>query len=205
MFEPFPYANSDHADAPAATAAPAAAPAATAADQPAAESTKPFAYLEQNKPEPKGAPADAVPENIRALREQDSDRRMFGAQKAFADVIPIGNDWPEENKQAAAEWREILQDASLGTNEAKELVGIATSQREVPSAEVKAGWEASARAELQRVYGRDAEAVLADAMRLVQRDPRVAQFLEQTGLGSHPAYVMHAARIARQEKAKGRL
>jgi hypothetical protein len=61
---------------------------------------------------------------------------------------------------------------------------------------------------LQRLrdrFGSDAEQAAADARRLVARDPRFAEWIEETGLGNHPDVVLMIAERARSERGRGRL
>ncbi|MBI2749754.1 MAG: hypothetical protein HYX43_10565 [Burkholderiales bacterium] len=187
------YAASEHSDQ-----------AAPVEQQPAqaAEPAKPA----QQTGEPQAAQTDeSVPANIKELREKDDARRMFGAQSTYKETIPIGESWPEQNKAAAREWREVLADTEISPADARELVGVVQGLKELPSAETKVEWEKAAHDELQRTYGADADQALADAQALVARDPRVQAFLYESKLGSHPDFVRHIVRLARQQRARGRL
>jgi hypothetical protein len=69
-----------------------------------------------------------------------------------------------------------------------------------------ASMEAEARARLVREHGAEgAEKALEAARALVSRDQRVAQILNQTRTGSHPAVVARLAREAMKQRAAGKL
>jgi hypothetical protein len=193
--EPFSYPASNHSDQ--------AAPAEQKPAYEPAKSAEPLAYSEMNKEQP--TTTLPVPDNIKELREKDDARGMFGAQSTYKETIPIDESWPEENKAAAREWLEIFADTEISPVDARELVGVVQGLSELPTDEVRAGWEKTATEDLRRAYGADAQQALADARAFVARDSRLANFLHQTGLGSHPAFVRHAVCLARQQRARGRL
>lgn len=200
----FSYPNSDHAAEPASQVVDPQAAATVAQPTPAPKS---FSYAETNKPELQGWPAEELPDGVRTLRDADAARRLHSPQKLYADVIPADDAWPPENKAAAAEWREVLADGEIPPNEARELIGVFQGLNELPSDDKVAAWGTEAMGELRRVYGNEREATeaLALAKAMVARDPRVQQFLNASGLGNHPTFVLHAARIARSQRGSGRL
>jgi hypothetical protein len=160
-----------------------------------------LSYGKTDQPAPKGAPSDQLPPAVRELREQDDARKMFSAQVTYKDAIKAADGASEQDKAAAAEWREIAADSGLSVEETRELVSVFEGMTQPPTAEVKAQWEAEAISELVREFGKEgAVDALTDAMRLVARDPRVRDFLDSTGLGSHPAYVKRLVQAARSNR-----
>lgn len=71
--------------------------------------------------------------------------------------------------------------------------------------DVRAEMRAGAVAEVQRRYGPDAARKLADAQKLVNRDPRLATILSKTGLGDSPKVVVRLVEIAASQRAAGKL
>lgn len=183
------YENSSHQ----------AEPASIANDAAQQDQARSFAYPtmhEQQNP-PKGA--EQVPEAVRKLREADSDRRMFSPQKSYAQALPIDPEWPTKVQATIAELREVAADLGLSDVEARALGELL--QREPASDEERA----ASRAELQRRYGPGADEELAEAQKLVARDPRFREFMDAAGWEAHPRLVMIFADKARAERARGRL
>src|SRR5688500_16197461 len=114
----FSYPNSDHRAEPAIEA-----PTQPEGDAPDTQQEQPktFAYPNTNRPLPQGAPTDSLPDAVRELREQDEARKVFSPQLTYKEAIHAQDDWPEENKAAAAEFREIAADVGLSVDEAGEL------------------------------------------------------------------------------------
>jgi hypothetical protein len=166
------------------------------------------AFFSEGNPskEEHGSTVIEVPEEVRALREADSARAMFSPQKTYADAIKSGPDWPAENQAAAAEWREVAADFELSTDQTRELAELVYGMQELPSEQTRGEWWADAQRELRRAYGEQgAQEALADAQRLIERDPRVACFLRETGLNAHPRVVMLVAEKARSARTRGKL
>lgn len=99
----FVYENSDHDDTPVQSPRPGHAPRApqrsgdfayanTDHSPPAVNSLPPavdadtFTYDRTDVEPPKGTPDSVVPAEIRALRENDEDRRMYSAQTTYREV-----------------------------------------------------------------------------------------------------------------------
>lgn len=196
----FTYANSHHVDstppAEAATPAPAAPPA------PPSEPTT-LSYPAMQKPAEK--PAADVPAEIRELRQ--SDRPFYSPQKVYAQAIPDHPDDTPELQAVRVEGREIMSDLGMSDGEARDVVSILSTElaNGTPSAETRAAWAQQASSDLQRMYGKDAHARLAEAQALVARDPRVFRILHETGLGDHPKVIALMVDRARSERARGRL
>jgi hypothetical protein len=75
-----------------------------------------------------------------------------------------------------------------------------------PDAETEGKWANESWSALVRQHGqKEANALLADAQKLVARDPRVKALLEITRLGSPSKIVAKLVALARSEKGRGRL
>jgi hypothetical protein len=66
-------------------------------------------------------------------------------------------------------------------------------------------WREQSTKWIKDMYGHDAGRVLADARALVQRDPRLARMLRETGMSEHPAYVKQLCQAGRRARGAGRL
>ena len=183
------------------------------------EDDDPFAniYPSMAQPKAEAQPAEAaplvdVPAEIQAMREQaraeDPAMRMYPPEKQLVaipetmfDTVPEMS--VEQRAATVAELRRISADLGFGNNDLRE---INTHLREVEASPLDVGQaRAEASKQLARVFGKDADQALADARKLVMRDKRVARFLEDTGLGDHPAIVLKIAKQARSLRQKGKL
>ncbi len=159
-----------------------------------------------DKPE---LPPEELPPEVRALREAEPGRLVYddrtqykaaGIDKALADLDIEGQAAEAEHRT----WAGVFADLALNADDARHVVSLATMDE--PTPEEAAAWPGAAKAALQGEYGPDGwEQALADARRLVGRDPRLKDFLNRTGLGDHPDVVRIAARQARAAIASGKL
>jgi hypothetical protein len=137
----------------------------------------------------KNAPAD-----VQAARAADQARQMYSPQRFFADALPdaaiAGLD------HAAA--REVLGDLQAAPEDAAQLVALVNNDEDDG-----ATWQAQS-AQFIKDNGLT-ESQLNDARRLVARDPRVKEFLDNTGLGNHPKVVARVVELARAAKLRGQL
>ncbi|MCQ4325765.1 hypothetical protein CXK94_08370 [Stutzerimonas stutzeri] len=174
-----------------------------------------FPSMAEAKSEAKTAPAAPlveVPADIQAMREQaraeDPALRMYPPEKQITaisenafDSVP---DMPQEQRVAVAhELRRMTADLGFGNNDVSELNNRIRQIEANPLDVGQARAEASKL--LVREFGKDADRALADARKLVMRDPRVAQIIEQTGLGDDPQTILKFAKQARSLRQKGKL
>src|SRR5688572_9381419 len=99
----------------------------------------------------------------------------------------------------------MLADYSLIDSEAREIGGLIDRYEQTPASDETSGkWAQEAWATLIRTHGSAdaASAALADAQKLIKRDPRVAAILNATRLGNHPRIVLKAVALAKSEKGK---
>ena len=159
---------------------------------------------------PSMRPVELPPEElsleVQALRDLEPARKMFSDTSVYGAALEaVTHDLePEAKAVALREWSGILADHEIPSVEAKSLVGLAAGHA-FPTEDQSVRWETTATDSLKREFGDGAAAALADARLLVSRDPRLAKFLDETGLGDHPELVLKAARIAREQIASGKL
>lgn len=153
-----------------------------------------------------------TPDNVKALRSADVTRKLYSPQTTYAEVdfesaIASLPDLSDDVRAAAArEYREMVADLGATTSEAQQLLSHAEhAAKNPPSEEQASEWRTQATKQLVQTYGKEATKVLADAQRLVSRDPRIAKVLEVSRIGDRPETVMLFARLAQQERKKGRL
>jgi hypothetical protein len=156
---------------------------------------------------------DGVSEELRAYREQrrqetpfydpTKDFRDSGLEESANAAGLVG----KERDATINEQKRILSDFQFTTGEAKEVVSLVDRYAVAPPDEATAAaWASESWDALVRQHGqREANAMLADAQKLVARDPRVKLILEKTGLGNHPKLVQKLVSLARSEKGRGRL
>ena len=192
------YPNSNHA--PAQPAAPQPSP------QQQQESERAAAMFETMRPTE--APAEDLPEAVEEHRASDEARRMYPDDSLyFTDELKPHDDSPEQAAEVLA-WKGIARDVGASSQQVTELRDVLGKElaNGLPSEEVRAQWANDASEQLRRQYGEQgAQEALADANKLIARDPRLAAWLEKSGLGNHPAYVKAAVELARQQRAQGKL
>lgn len=165
--------------------------------------------------DPKAAETDkatGLPKSIAELRQSDGiERRMYSAQKTYERVDTESlfdpNADPESVAAAGAELREIFSDHGATQDDATAIRTLALAHP-IGSVthEQHAAWQDQAQRALIAELGPNvAPAALRDAQRLAQRDPRVVQLLNRTGLGSHPQVVKLFVKLAQEQKSRGRL
>lgn len=148
------------------------------------------------------------PAEIEQWRNEDPARRTYSNNVEFAELVPDnafdGADAPTETRQSAVkEFRAMLADTGLSPVEARQLLNRSSAVKAEGKTDEQLRKET--RLALQRRYGADADAVLADARQLVRRDPRFEKFVGRKGIGNDPETVLLLAGAARSLRAKGRL
>lgn len=136
-----------------------------------------------------------VPENIRALRDADSSRKLYDGSDAAAIVPPelveMGAD--------AAEWSRVMTDMG-GTREDLATVSrLINAQLTAPvDMQTHKAWfdESQRYLSIENVSKED----LAAAKALYRRDERVYRQLEHLGLGNHPTVVKRFVELARSTR-----
>ncbi|PUE41426.1 hypothetical protein [Limnohabitans sp. Bal53] len=149
-----------------------------------------------------------VPDAVQELRDQDNKRGMY--QNAFTEVLPdqmLGDsDLPEPTQKAmVAELREMATDVAASPADVDLIRTIGNELQAPPSQAKLTEWSDQTADLLNSTFGGTASMALADARKLVARDPRLGRILENNGLGSHPKVVLTLARLARQARLDGKL
>ncbi len=140
-------------------------------------------------------PTVDVPEAIQKLRGEDSAGQMFDVgtngdvDQLLVEVVP---EQPAEvRKVVSLEYARMARDVGLSGNDMTEFTTLAKQLHAKPADENQVKeWGGYISERLATQYGHDAERVMADAIKLATRDPRVAHLLDVTGLGSHPQVVL---------------
>lgn len=159
------------------------------------------------KPEP--LKVDGIPAHIAELRN-DPLRKLYSGDSTYG-TQPIIDDAmaevPEEVRLAVeSEVREMGMDVGASPVEFQQSVQLATTlYKNPPTAEQVGEWRQTALAQLKASYGDGWKGALADAQKLVQRDPRLAALLDRNGLGDHPQMVERLVNLARAQKLRGKL
>lgn len=100
-----------------------------------------------------------------------------------------------------AETARVAADLGATRDDLQQLAMLAGQHREVDDSTF-ASWEAESRGLIGTEFSaRDLEL----AKQLVARDPAVFEYLDASGLGSHPAVVRRFVRLARDARARGEL
>jgi hypothetical protein len=153
---------------------------------------------------------------VAALRAADPARGMYRPEDQFGpnggalrDLALAVN--PTASADALQRQRvalgAVMTDIGMDRGDVSKLASFAAAYAaKPPTAEEKAAHERASIKTLREQYGDAAFAgVLADAKALVARDPRLREFMDKTGLGSHPWAISRLAELARTERGRGRL
>jgi hypothetical protein len=156
------------------------------------------------------APAELKKEDLPpALAELRNDplRRIYDAEKSYrgSGISTLFEGQATAPNEVRA-WSEVFADHDASHDEASTLVHLVrTVKASPPTDEVVTKWGQDAVAQLKAQYGDRAGGMLADARRLVAGDPRVADLLMESGLGSHGQVVSMFIEKAASLRAAGRL
>ncbi|MBW6496411.1 MAG: hypothetical protein K0B16_18015 [Burkholderiaceae bacterium] len=152
--------------------------------------------------------SESAPGTVQSWRDEHTpERRVYPTLAEFGTVVPDnmfdGADLPTEKRQAAVkELRGMLADTGLSPVEAGHLLSRSAIVREGGKTDDQQRREA--RAVLAKVFN-DPDAALADARKLIARDPRFAKFIARRGLGNDAEAILTIARAARSQRAAGKL
>lgn len=154
------------------------------------------------------APDLDIPDHIKEMRDADTGRKLYDPVKTFQVVIPDNalaelEIPPPLQKAVIHEWRHMAADLGMTSDDLLTFKDV-VARFEKPTPEMRANWHDEAVDALNREYGDGAKAALRDAMKLAQRDPRMAKMLDE-GMGDHPKIILQFARLARQARNAGRL
>lgn len=166
-------------------------------------STSPAAPLDLAKAE------DALYRNADDhVDEQTGLDKVYHAVQAeivSAGVERLGVDKAEAQASSQA-WAEVFRDADVNTTEASTLVQVAVSALANGVDDDTVGqWAIDAKNLIRTEFGATSALALKDARAYVAQHPKLAAYLDQTGLGNHPRVVLAAARKGRALRAAGKL
>ncbi|CAE6747126.1 hypothetical protein R69658_02540 [Paraburkholderia aspalathi] len=156
-------------------------------------------------------PKTEVPDNIKALREADAERRLYTAEKTYSGVqiesaMETTEGDPAIKAVVARETREIFADIGASTDDAQQIIDAASRFSAEPiTPERDASNANDAIDALNREFGNDAADALKAAQKMVLRDPRLARILDESRLGNDPLIVVKLAQLARSQRARGKL
>lgn len=145
--------------------------------------------------------AQPAPRHVAEARSADVARSLYPGATEFAYAVPDkafdGADMPQQARDAAVvELRQMFADTGMSPADAAQLMGRASAVRhDGKSADEQ---RREARSVLRGQFSdTDADAALADARALVNRDPRFKRFVELRGIGNDPESILILARAAR--------
>jgi hypothetical protein len=182
------------------------APAAPLAPQHSEQASRLYG-VPQAAQQPQGPQPDAQADRLYSdltdrLDAEGFDKVHASTQRQIVElgVDRLGMD-PAEARRSADEWGSTFAKYGLGSEESAHVVEVAAAVL-AGSVEPDPSWAPEARKLLSSEFGGNADRVLAEARKLVAADPKLAAFLDDTGLGNHPRIVALAARAA-WRKIKG--
>lgn len=206
------YKNSDHVVEPAQdTDAQPTRRTALGGGEPQAQ-PRPFYGNSQHDVKPAGEKAPAqqakpddgirVPDEVAKLRAErtslydpaDVYKSVLGEPGTLSAALPA-----EVGEPVVAEVANILADHELSVPEASEVLQVLKAP--APSDTELAQWQRDSERYLATISDADAAA----AVKLLDRDPRVAELLERTGAINNPRVVRLLVDKARALRSKGRL
>lgn len=206
------YNNSDHvtSESEAKADAQPTRRTALAGDTPQAQ-PRPFYGNSQHddaKPAGEKAPAQRakpdtvrVPDEVAKLRaENPSIHDPLGTYRGVLSPGTLSAALPPEvGEPVVAEVAQIFADHDLSVPEAQEVLQVLKAP--APSDAELAQWQRDTERYLATISDADAAA----AVKLLERDPRVAELLETTGAINNPKIVRMLVDKARALRSKGRL
>ncbi|MDH4466160.1 MAG: hypothetical protein QE290_19200 [Acidovorax sp.] len=159
----------------------------------ATPAAKPAAPAEQHVPEPSTKLFDA------RHAETPFSRAVQTASMERMGLLP------GDAVVAASEWNTTVQNLGLDDTTAVTLSEIALGVLDGGVAYTEAEGRVAAVAAVSQAFGSQAEHVLNLARVMVSKDPGLSRWLDETGLGSHPKYVIEACHRARALHLSGKL
>ncbi len=186
---------------------PAAKPAAKPADDGAIMAPADVLF---GSPDATPAKSDDAP-----VTDEDRAAALFSSSPIHGDAeraieraaLEDGSATPDAAREAAQSWRGTFDRHGLNSTESAQLADLAIAAHRQPADEqTRARWAEDAKAALLQDFGPENIALaLADAKKIIAKDPKLAAYLDQSGLGSHPTVVRLVAQKARAMRKAGRL
>lgn len=151
---------------------------------------------------------------VQALRD-DPARKMYRDESKFGPnggalrelalaTNPGGSRAELESQQRVT--AAVMTDIGMGRDDVSQLASFAAQFiAKPPTPEERAASQRTAFKDLRQTYGEGFDDAVRDAKLMVQRDPRLAVFLDKTALGDHPWVVARITELARAQRAAGKL
>ena len=165
-------------------------------------------------PEPKAPARDVAPTaEIAALRASEPARGLYSDAKQMGDapramalaVDPSAT--ASELEVVSASWASVATDLGFSRDDLTTLARFAAeNQAKPPTSDELRQHALTSVQELRQQYGDAAfDEALAGAKALAQRDPRLCEFLDKSGLASNPWVVSRMAELARTARNRATL
>ena len=165
-------------------------------------------------PEPKPAARDAAPTaEIASLRASEPARAMYAdagqmgdAPRAMALAVNPSASTADIEVMSAS-WASVATDLGMTRDDLSQLASFAAANKAKPPTTDELRQHAlTSVKELRQQYGDAAfDEALAGAKALAQRDPRLCEFLDKSGLASNPWVVARMAELARTARNRATL
>lgn len=148
-----------------------------------------------------GNSAPAAPEPTPQSRDEEMAEQLHGGRydnldyEQVLDMEGVGLDETLQ-KEKVAEFAETFTGLGLDTQDAQQGLNLAVQYTQNPADEATIdGWERESMEWLKSTYGDKATAVLEAGKVIIQRDPKLRDTLNNTGIGSHPDVVRRIAQM----------
>lgn len=158
-----------------------------------------------------------IPDHIAEMRKQNRSPEdlLYGDRaapeiaamfRADADEVALSGISADTLAAVQVEASRMVSDLGLSSEDVSAFTTLGRALRRAPpSDETITGWQTEAHKALTDSYCEGAGKALDAAKQLAQRDPRVMQILETTGLGNHPQVILAFAKSALDQRHRGRL
>lgn len=152
--------------------------------------------------------AGDTPPVLQAWRAEDTPRNLYkttGYESVIADDAFAGSTASSEARASAvSNLREAMRDTGIPPAEMNSLFTRSAIVRDENRSVDQQ--RAEARKQFARTFGEEnVDQALADANKLINRDPRFARWLNAKGLGNDAPTLLMMAKAARSQRIAGRL
>jgi hypothetical protein len=159
-------------------------------------------------PELAAKPVDEAPNaTVKALRDSEPERAFYRDDQQLGNapvelaraIAPFAS--TEVLEANASRLASVMTDVGMSRDDISQLASFAAQAKaNPPTHKENAERRRTAMRDLRATYGDSAGDALAAAAQLAQRDPRLARFLDASGLGDHPWVIARMAELARTER-----
>lgn len=146
-----------------------------------------------------------IEETKRATSDEDLADKLYSPAKMYATSLqPDVNTLRDRTGMSAddagkylAQTAKLFVDADVSPPEAGALHSLLVHHMESPADDAtRQEWSEESRRQLRERYGKDADSRMFFVHDFMKQQPDLAKRLEETGLGSHPRFVMDLAERA---------